>query len=857
MKGKCAIVASVLAVFLLALVPALSISAQQMPAHPGVLTNPEVQGPIRFDISPPLRDMATEIPSHASLHQASPVRHPKLLELMQAAQNGQPAEDGALQTTIGPLVSATVGLNLLGVGNGFPGYSVPDAPSDVNLAVGDTQVLQWVNVSYAIFDKTTGAIIAGPTLGNAFWSGFGGACQTSNSGDIIILFDKVAHRWLAAQNVFSSPYMTCVAVSTSPDATGTYYRFAYSQPGFPDYPKWGIWPDAYYQSQNNFGSGGSSFQGARACAYDRTKMLAGNSSAQQICFQTGTFDDSLLPADLDSAATPPPSGEQEVFLGSIDNGTADVYQYLFHVDFTTPSNSTFTGGGGTMPIAVASYSLACGGFSACIPQKGITDKLDSLGDRLMYRLAYRNFSDHQTWLVSHSVTAGSSVGERWYEFHAPETSTSLSVYQQGTFAPDSSYRWMGSIAMDSAQDIALGYSVSSSSLYPSISYTGRVAGDALGTMESEASIISGTGSQSDTSNRWGDYTSMALDGADDCTFWYTNEYYTVTATFDWSTRLASLKFPGCGGPPAPDFTISASPSSLSVVQGNQGTSTITTTVSNGFNNAITLSASGVPSGTTVSFNPNPIAAPGSGTSTMTISVGSSTPTGTYPITVTGSGGGIQHNTTVTLTVTGPASFTISASPSSLTVAPGNQGSSTITTTAINGFNSSISLSASGQPSGVTVSFNPGTIPAPGTGTSTMTITVASGTATGTYPITVTGNGGGVQQSTTVTLTVTAAAPDFTISATPSSQSVRRGSRATYTVSLTSLNGFAGTVSLSLSGCPTRSTCSFNPASLTPPGNSTLSVSTTSRTPTGTYRMTITGTSGSLRHSTSVSLTVTH
>ncbi len=761
MKSKfAAVTLSVLPLLLLMFAPAVLASAQEKPAQPSVLTNPDVNYPIHFDISRPLRDMATEVSLPQGAHLAPPVRYPKLQQLMEAAQGGQePAKDGALRISGGPLVSATIGLNLLGVGNGFPGYTVPDAPPDENLAVGDTQVVEWVNVSYAVFNKSTGAVVAGPILGNAFWSGFGGACQTSNSGDIIAQWDKIAHRWVMTQNVFSSPYMTCIAVSTTADATGTYYRFAYQQPGFPDYPKWGLWPDAYYQSQNNFGAGGSSFVGAYACAYERAKLLVGDSSAKQVCFQAGSFDDSLLPADLDSAGTLPPSGQQEVYVGSIDNGGSSIYQYLFHVDFTTPANSTFTGGGGTTPIpGVASFSLACGGFSACIPQPNGGEALDSLGDRLMYRLAYRNFSgDHQTWLVSHSVTAGSLVGERWYEFRAPETSTSLSVYQQGTFAPDSSYRWMGSLAMDSAQDIALGYSVSSSSVFPSISYTGRVATDALGTMETEASIVAGSGSQISTSNRWGDYSSMAIDEADDCTFWYTQEYYMVTASFDWSTRLASLKFPNCGGPPPPDFTISASPSSVTVVQGQQGSSTITTTVSGGFNNAINLSASGVPSGTTVSFSPNPIAAPGAGSSTMTINVGSSTTPGVYPITVTGTGGTTQHSTTVTLTVTS---------------------------------------SSSG---------------------------------------------------------------DFSISATPASRSVRRGSRATYTATVTALNGFAGTVNLSVTGCPPLSTCTFNPASLTlppSPKNSTLTVSTNRRTGTGTYTLTITGTSGTMHHSTTVSLTVT-
>jgi len=222
-----------------------------------------------------------------------------------------------------------------------------------------------------------------------------------------------------------------------------------------------------------------------------------------------------------------------------------------------------------------------------------------------------------------------------------------------------------------------------------------------------------------------------------------------------ATPIAFLGITQASG--SPNFSISASPSSLSVTQGNQGTSTITTTVSGGFNSSISLSASGVPSGTTVSFNPNPIPAPGSGNSTMTITVGSSTPTGTYPITVTGSGSGIQRKTTVTLTVTAPQpDFTISASPSSLSIPQGDQGTSTITTTVLGGFNNAVSLSTSGVPSGTSVSFDPNPIPAPGAGNSTMTVTVGASTAVGTYPITVTGKGGSIQHNTTVMLTVTAA-----------------------------------------------------------------------------------------------------
>jgi hypothetical protein len=479
-------------VLCLAVACALPASAQDTPTQPQVLTNPEVNEPLHFDISPPLSEMAEKVPPPQGIHLALPVRYPKLQRLMEAAQRAQGlVADGALQTSIGPLVNATIGLNLLGVGNGFPNYIVPDAPPDVNLAVGDTQVLQWVNVSFAVFNRATGAIISGPIAGNAFWAGFGGLCQTDNSGDPIIQWDKLAHRWLALQNTFQGGFLTCVAVSQTADATGSYFRFAFPQNGFPDYPKWGVMPDAYFQTQNNFGSG-FAFVGAHPCAYERAKMLVGDSRAKQICFQTGTFDDSLLPGDLDSPTTLPPAGQPEVYLGSIDNGTPNIFEYLFQVNFDHPKKSTFTGAGGTMPVSgVAAFALACGGFGACIPQKGVADLLDSLGDRLMYRLAYRNSSDHQTWVVTHSVTSPTSqVGARWYEFRAPETSTSLSVFQQGTFAPDSNFRWMGSITMDKVGDIALGYSISSSNLFPSINFTGRVPSDPLGTMETEATIVS-------------------------------------------------------------------------------------------------------------------------------------------------------------------------------------------------------------------------------------------------------------------------------------------------------------------------------------------------------------------------------
>ena len=306
----------------------------------------------------------------------------------------------------------------------------------------------------------------------------------------------------------------------------------------------------------------------------------------------------------------------------------------------------------------------------------------------------------------------------------------------------------------------------------------------------------------------------------------------------------------------PNFAITASPASLSIAQGNQGTSTVTTTISGGFNSSIALSAAGVPSGTTVTFNPGTIPAPGSGTSTMTITVGASTPLGTYPITVTGSGGGLQRTTTVTLTVTSPASFSITSAPTSLSIVQGNQGTSTITTTASGGFNNSISLSATGAPTGTTVSFNPSSIPAPGSGTSTMTITVGASTPVGAYPITVTGNGGGSQQSTTVTLTVTAP-PNFAITASPASLSIAQGNQGTSTVTTTISGGFNSSIALSASGVPSGTTVTFNPGTIPAPGSgtSTMTITVGASTPLGTYPITVTGNGGGIQQSTTVTLTV--
>jgi hypothetical protein len=571
-----------------------------------------------------------------------------------------------LQTTPG-IGAPTTGASFDGLGQGFSGpggsFSVTGVPPDPNSAVGGTQVVEIVNTGFAVFSKT-GTVQYGPANTNTLFSGFGGPCQSTNDGDGIVRYDSLASRWVITQfaNVQTSgPFYECVAVSTSSDATGSWNRYAYQYPNFPDYPKLSVWPDAYYITYNLFNAGGTAFLGAESCAMNRSAMLNGTAATQQ-CFTTSNSYGGILPADVDGTTTPPAGASNlQVALGTTNTTLA---YWKFHVDWSNPANTTFSG---PSTLTVASYTPAC---DSCIPASG-GHTLDSLSDRLMFRLAYRNFGDHQALVTSHSVTAGSSVGERWYEFRL-DGSGNPSVFQQGTYAPDSTYRWMGSIAMDKVGNIGLGYSDSSSSTHPSIRITGRLAGDPAGTMtQGETTLVTGAGSQT-TYSRWGDYTSMSVDPTDGCTFWYTDEYEPANGNFNWKTRNASFTLPNCtGGGGGNDFSIGVNPSSATVTAGSSASTTVSTAVVSGSAESVSLSASGLPSGATASFNPTSVTAGGS--STLTISTSTSTPSGTYPITVTGTAASATHSTTYSLTVNGTGGC---ASPGQKLANPGFESGAT-------------------------------------------------------------------------------------------------------------------------------------------------------------------------------------
>jgi hypothetical protein len=485
---------------------------------------------VHHDRSRPLRSI-TPLHTRGNAHPAKPLPAGPSTSASISAQN----TSGSTTAVLAPSPSA----NFDGLTDSSPNKCAC-APPDNELAAGATQVVEIVNSELAVYSKTGGTLISAEST-NTLWSGFGGGCETNNDGDATVTYDTIAGRWVIQQfSVSTTPRLDCVAISTSSDATGSYYRYSFQYANFPDYPKLGVWPDAYYLSFNRFH--GNTFLGPEMCAFDRASMLTGAAATQQ-CFTPAGYLGSVLPATLDGA-TAPPSGESAWFVG-IDPNAANALAYFeFHVDWITPTNSTLSG---PTSLGVNSFSEACSG-GACIPQSGTRQKLDSLADRLMWRLEYRNFGDHEAMVVSHAIKATvgtkATVGMRWYELRP--SGGSLAVYQQGTYAPDTTYRWMGSIAMDAVGDMALGYSTSSRLVHPAVAYTGRLASDPLGTMpQGETTLHTGPGSQTGGLTRWGDYSEMSVDPSDDCTFWYANEYLPANGSFNWHTRIGSFKFPSC------------------------------------------------------------------------------------------------------------------------------------------------------------------------------------------------------------------------------------------------------------------------------------------------------------------------
>ncbi|HKR66534.1 MAG TPA: hypothetical protein VJZ00_22595 [Thermoanaerobaculia bacterium] len=489
-----------------------------------------------------------DLPIHRGGGALKEKNEPKRVNVPDGLAPGAP--DPALQTVTINAASTTTPTQWDGVGLGG-GYTPDAAPPDTNGAVGgpvvngqSSQYVQWVNEAFAVYDTASGSVVAGPSLGNTLWASFPSSspCRVYNDGDPIVQWDKINRRWVLTQFAVSqgatSGYRQCVAVSKTEDATGAYnlYEFNYST-NFNDYPKVGVGTDGNYYITYNMFKRGRTFNGGWVCAWNGAAMRAGtNPAGLQQCFTTTVA--SLLPADLDAGYGSTITPRDEWVINATTNALT---VRKLHVDFANSANSSLSAG---TNVAVAAYSRACGG-GTCIPQPGTSQQLDSLADRLMYRLAFRQFAGYDALFVSHAVTSGSVTGVRWYELRSTGGATPT-LFQQGTYQPDNAYRWMSSGAMDKQGNIIVGYSVSSSTIKPDIRFASRAPGDPAGTLGNETAVAPTTrGSQQATLARWGDYASMSVDPADDCTMYFTTEYLKADGKFNWSTRVGKTKVSTC------------------------------------------------------------------------------------------------------------------------------------------------------------------------------------------------------------------------------------------------------------------------------------------------------------------------
>ena len=456
-------------------------------------------------------------------------------------------------------------------------------PPDPDGEVGPNHYLELINLVFAVYDKQ-GNRLTGPTKIGDLWAGFAIPDCTDPSGDPVVLYDQLEDRWILSQFTTSGlsdpnkPFWNCVAVSTTGDPTGTYFRYAFETKNFqffPDYPKYGLWRNSYILTTREFGP--TVEYGIGVYALERDKMLLGDPNARAVSFfldsavvPISQIGDGLLPPDIEGK-TKPANGAPAPLVGTQDDGasygaTFDALN-IWELNVKWLANPVASLTLKTqLPVASFDSIFPCGpagppgsGLTGrdCLPQPGIAptanNRLDILSyrQRPTFRLGYRNFGTYESLVTNQSVEALPGVaGARWYEIR--RTGGTYSVFQQGTFAPnDGVHRWMGSVAMDKKGDIALGYSVvNGTDVFPGIRYTGRLSGDTLGQMTlGEGTIINGSGIQRTSNSRWGDYTDMTVDPTDDCTFWYVNEYYTAagqaSSTAGWQTRIASFKLPGC------------------------------------------------------------------------------------------------------------------------------------------------------------------------------------------------------------------------------------------------------------------------------------------------------------------------
>ncbi|MBU3076842.1 hypothetical protein [Sphingomonas quercus] len=492
--------------------------------------------------------------------------------------------------------------------SGPQGQNFGRSPSDNSLAVGPNHIVQIVNSRMAIFTKKgaqfgeTGRPLYGPVGTNNVFRGFGGPCEQFSNGDGVIRYDQLANRWLLVMPIFTrlprraqepatpkagdpptlsmparadqpgpavtlfqpaaqpldvaengrvpprqrgaggdGSYAICYAVSTTSDPLGSWYRYEFVRPLFPDYPRPAVWPDGYYVPTST----GDTVIERHACVAEREKMLAGL-PAREICLIVNDVN-FLNNADVDGQSLPPRGAPNIVVAAGgsqLRKKTEDdaLYFWKYHVDWQRPERTTLIG---PTKVPVAPYAYLCGGqLTRCVPQPRTEMKLDSQGDKIMQRFVYRRIGNQESLVAAHSVASGADAGAaRWYEFRLNGARDPV-LYQQGSFAPDTSYRWLPSAAMDRFGNIGIGYSFGDAQTYVGQRFAGRLAGDPPGQLGAETVLVHGQGAQTDTL-RWEDYVTTAVDPDDDCTMWYVGDYLR-TGDAAYSTKIGAFRLGQCG-----------------------------------------------------------------------------------------------------------------------------------------------------------------------------------------------------------------------------------------------------------------------------------------------------------------------
>ncbi len=437
------------------------------------------------------------------------------------------------------------GLDLFNWGSGWP----PDTNGDI----GPNHYIQTVNTSIGIYNRS-GTLLSAVTF-DTFFLGTGTPCDDNNQGDPIVLYDDVSGRWIitdfAWDDLQNGPYYECIAVSRTADpVSGGWWLYPLVADAnyLADYPKLGVWHDGIYMTANLFDCGNAScssvsYKGVKIWALDRNAMINGNPLTPQVT-SLGTAYYSLLPSHARGSSMPSAGTPNYMIMWW---SSTQLATFKYSVNWANPGLTTLTG---PLFTTVSAFSPA-----ADVPQPS-GPSLDALSDRLMAQLQYSKASGTGALWAMHSVSNSGIAGVRWYELR--NLGGTPSVNQQGTFSPDSIHRWMGSLAVDKDGNMAVVYSAGSSSVHPQIRYAGRLASDTAGTLgQGETTLIAGSGSQTSTF-RWGDYASMSIDPTDECTFWFTTEYYAATGT-NWQTRIGAFKFPNCGVVPTPTPTATRTP----------------------------------------------------------------------------------------------------------------------------------------------------------------------------------------------------------------------------------------------------------------------------------------------------------